>query len=49
MINYAKLLLNVTRMMHENEPDRRVKLDIPETMISDEMRIHFICFQTDLH
>lgn len=28
MINYAKQRLPVTRVMHENEADRRLKLDV---------------------
>ena len=38
MINYAKLRLRVTRMMHENEADRRLKLDASKTMISAGIR-----------
>lgn len=38
MINYAKLRLCVTRMMHDNEADRRLKLDVSKTMISAGIR-----------
>lgn len=49
MINNAKLRLRVTRMMHENEADRRLKLDVSKTMLIAEIRTHFIYFQHVLH